>query len=185
MSLNALRKALEPDRKAQEDSYYVLRNRSNYGFNSDAGYVFDVEEFERLLAQGDREKDKKRQNEYYHAAIKLYQGDFLADVLYVDWVQNERERLKSAFLNTLDKLVRYYYLIDDNEQALQLADLLLEHDSCWEPAYLLKMKIHHRLNRPFVAIKVYEQCQTVLERELGVTPMPEIEKYYQELIAEM
>lgn len=31
VSLNALRKALEPDRMAQEDSYYVLRNRSNYG----------------------------------------------------------------------------------------------------------------------------------------------------------
>lgn len=185
VSLNALKKALEPDRKAQEESFYILRNRSNYGFNKDAGYRLDVEEFEYLLAEGDRQKDKRRQNEYYHAAINLYQGDFLADLLYAEWAQSERERLRNAFLNTADKLARYYYLMDNNDQALKMADLLLEHDSCWEPAYLLKMKIYQRLSRPFVAAKVYEQCKIVLDRELNVTPMPEIEKYYQELISQM
>ncbi len=185
VSLNALKKALEPDRKAQEESYYILRNRSNYGFNKDAVYSLDAEEFEHLLDEGNRQKDKKRQNEYYHAAISLYQGDFLADLLYVEWAQSERERLRNAFLNTVDKLARYYYLIDDNDEALKMADLLLEHDACWEPAYLLKMKIYQRLNRPFVAAKVYEQCKLVLDRELNVTPMPEIEKYYQELISHM
>ncbi|MDI9483954.1 MAG: BTAD domain-containing putative transcriptional regulator [Bacillota bacterium] len=185
VTLNALKKALEPDRKAQEESFFVLRNRSNYGFNQDAGYSFDVEDFERLLAKGDREKNKRRQSEHYREAIKLYQGDFLADFLYIDWIEEERERLRTLFLNTVDKLARYYYLIDDNDEALQMADLLLEHDPCWEPAYLLKMKIYHRLNRPFVAAKVYEQCKTVLDRELNVTPMPEIEKYYQKLRSEL
>lgn len=185
VTLNALKKALEPDRKAQEESFFVLRNRSNYGFNQDSTYSFDVEEFERLLAEGDREKNKRRQNELYREAIELYQGDFLADFLYVEWIETERERLRALFLNTTDKVGRYYYLIEENDQALEMADLLLEHDPCWEPAYLLKMKVYHRLNRPFLAAKVYEQCKMVLDRELNVTPMPEIEKYYQQLRSEM
>lgn len=185
VSLNALKKALEPDRKAQQTSFYIIRNRSNYGFNENSGYIFDAEEFEELLAKGDRQKDKRRQMEYYLAAIKMYDGDFLADLLYVDWIQSERDRLRNTFLNTVDKMARYYYLIDDSDKALKMANLLLEHDPCWEPAYLLKMKIYERLHRPFVAVKVYQRCKTVLDRELNVTPMPEIEKYYEELTSKM
>lgn len=185
VSLNALKKALEPDRKAQQSSFYIIRNRSNYGFNQDASHVFDAQIFEELLAEGDRQKDKRKQNQYYYAAIELYQGDFLADFLYVDWIETERERLRNAFLNAVDKMARYHYLIDDNDEALKMANLLLEHDPCWEPAYLLQMKIQSRLHRPFIAMKVYEQCKSVLDRELNVTPMPEIEKYYQELKSQM
>lgn len=121
----------------------------------------------------------------YRAAVELYQGDFLADILYIDWISNERERLRNVFLNAVDQLARYYYQTEDNEEALNMADLLLEHDLCWEPAYLLKMKIYTQLNRPFIAVKVYEHCREVLDRELNILPMPEIEKYYQEVISQM
>lgn len=185
VSLNALKKTLEPDRHAQQDSFFIVRSRSNYGFNERASYVFDAQEFEMLLAEGDRQRDKRKQGELYRAAIELYQGDFLADLLYVDWIQGERERLRNLFLNSGDKLARFYYLMDENTHALEMADVLLEHDPCWEPAYLLKMKIYERLHRPYVAVKVYQQCKSVLDRELNVSPMPKIEKYYQELISNM
>lgn len=185
VSLNAVRKALEPDRRAQQTSYYILRNRSNYAFNEDSSYFFDVEEFERLIEMGTAETNEKTQMEYYKAATNLYQGDFLADLVYIDWLLDERERLRNLFLNTVDRLARYFYQISDNDEALKMTDLLLEHDPCWEPAYLLQMKVYERLKRPFIAIKVYQQCKAVLDRELNVTPMPDIEKFYMALASKM
>lgn len=185
VSLNAVRKALEPDRTAQQNSYYVLRNRSNYGFNTDASYSYDGEEFERLVAAGDGETNTTRQIRFYREAVQLYHGDFLEDLPYLEWVYDEREKLRSLFLTTADKLVRYYYQVKNYEEALKMANLLLEHDPCWEPAYLLKMKIYADTKRPFVAAKVYEQCKAVLDRELNVTPMPEIERFYRELTSKL
>lgn len=185
VSLNAVRKALEPDRKAQQESYFITRNRSNYGFNQDCGYYFDAEEFERLIEKGDEEQDDRTKIEHYLAALELYNDDFLADLIYIDWLFNERERLRNLFLHTADKVIRYFYQTKQFSQALKVADLLLEHDPCWEPAYLMQMQIYKDLDRPYIALKVYEQCKAVLDRELNVTPMPEIEKFYAELTSKM
>ena len=185
VSLNAVRKALEPDRTAQQTSFYILRSRSNYGFNPQASYVLDAEELERLIRLGDSAAHPHHQAELYREAIKLYRGDFLEDLPYLEWVADERERLRSLFLDTADKLARYLYEREENEEALKLTELLLQHDPCWEPAYLLQMKIYARTNRPFLAVKVYQRCCAVLDRELNVTPMPAIERFYQKLTSKM
>lgn len=181
VSLNALRNALEPERKPRQQGFFITKNRFNYGFNEKSGYYFDAEEFEHLIELGDRQQEKRTQIELYRNAIELHQGDFMSDILYIEWISDERERLKNIFLSTVDRLAEYYYEIEDNEEALKMADLLLQNDPCWEPAYLLKMKIYNRLNQRFLALKVYQRCKTVLDRELNVLPMPEIEKYYKRL----
>lgn len=183
VALNALKMALEPDRKPREESFFIIKNRSNYSFNEESGYIFDAEEFEQLIEEGNAQQDRTVQMDLYRSAIELYHGDFMADIFYVDWITDERERLQKIFLRTVDKLANYYYAIEDNEEALKMADLLLANDLCWEPAYLLKMKVYQRLNQRFIAIKIYQQCKQVLDRELNVLPMPEIEKLYRNLVS--
>ena len=99
----------------------------------------------------------RRQSAHYREAIQFTKETF--DFLYrLD--RGERNAC-TPFLNTVDKLAGYYYLIDDNDEALQMADLLLEQSllgTC-----ILKMKITTAWML-LVAAKVYEQCKTVLIR---------------------
>ena len=89
-----------------------------------------------------------------------------------------RESLRSLFLDSADKLAMYFYERVEYEEALKLTELLLQHDPCREPAYLLQMIIYARSIRPFLAVKVYQRCCAVLDRELNVTPMPAIERFF-------
>jgi DNA-binding SARP family transcriptional activator len=55
-------------------------------------------------------------------------------------------------------------------------------DACWEEAYRLLIRAHMANgNRP-MAIRVYQQCETALMKELGVEPMNQTKRLYEELL---
>ena len=182
VTLNALKNALEPERKPRQKPFFINRRGSSYGFNQNAGYVFDVEEFEQLISRGDRVENKQERINYYQTAVNLYDDDFIIDKLYIDWIRNERERLRNKYLNTADKLMTDYFKQNSCEQCIEICNDILQIDNCWEKAYLYKMKCYDKLDRRSMALKVYKKCNQVLDRELNVFPIPEIENYYKKLI---
>lgn len=181
VTLNALKKALEPNRQPRQEPYFIIRKGSSYGFNKEAGYSYDIEEFERLISKGEKKKDIKEQIKYFELALEKY-ANFAADKLYLDWIRDERERLRSLFLNTGDKLIEKYYEVKNFENCIEFSNKILGVDNCWEKAYLYKMKSYYQLNRRSMAIKVYNRCKITLDRELNVFPISAIEKYYKKLI---
>ena len=55
------------------------------------------------------------------------------------------------------------------QQALQL-------DATWEDAYRIQMQAYlQKGNRP-MAIKTYQQCEKILEKEFGIEPLPETQQ---------
>ena len=181
VTLNALKNALEPDRKPRQKPFFIVRHGSTYGFNESSGYIYDVEEFEKLIEAGEQTENEEKKIEYFSSALKKYDNDFVVDKLYLDWIRNERERLKNLFLNTGDKLIEIYYKREKYKETIELSDKLLKIDNCWEKAYLYKMKSYNELDRRSMAIKSYKRCKRVLDRELNVFPIQEIENYYQKL----
>src|SRR5690606_14229286 len=80
VSFNALLKALEPKRKAREDSYFIIRKGSYYGLNPESIYELDVHDFENWITRGIEEKDDSRSKELLKKGIKLYRGSYLEDL---------------------------------------------------------------------------------------------------------
>ncbi|MGM0437269.1 MAG: BTAD domain-containing putative transcriptional regulator [Bacillota bacterium] len=181
VTLNALKNALEPLRKPRQKPFFLVRHGSSYGFNENSGYIYDVEKFQKLIEKGENTEDTDKKIKYFKSAINKYDNDFVVDKLYLDWVRNERERLKSMFLNTGDKLIEIYFERAEYQKCIDLSNKMLEIDNCWEKAYLYKMKSYNKLDRRSMAIKIYKRCKRVLDRELNVFPISEIESYYQNL----
>jgi len=182
VTLNALKNALEPSRKPRQKPFFLVRHGSSYGFNENSGYIYDVKEFQKLVENGENANSEDEKIKYFKSAINKYDNDFVVDKLYLDWVRNERERLKSLFLNTGDKLIEIYFKREEYQKCIDLSNKMLEIDNCWEKAYLYKMKSYNKLDRRSMAIKIYKRCKRVLDRELNVFPITEIESYYQKLI---
>lgn len=105
-------------------------------------------------------------------AIALYQNDLL-EGYYDDWVILERERLRELYLQALECLTQALKATLRYEQALQIALRLAGADPLRESAHREIMRLHHYLGNPAAALRQYETCRQVLQRELGLDPDPE------------
>ncbi len=96
--LSHLRKILHP---LGEDRNTIKGTRGEVGFYPDDRFHIDVEEFERYYRDGKIALfgDEERGMRLLQEALKLYTGDLLPADNY-EWVEWERERLKSLYAQT-------------------------------------------------------------------------------------
>jgi DNA-binding SARP family transcriptional activator len=108
-------------------------------------------------------------------------GDFLAGDPYLDCALEERERLRSACLDVLERLAAL--LSDDGAYAEAASHLerALSLDPLREELYAQLMKVHAAAGRRSHALATYERCRRVLERELGVEPSRETDRVRDEV----
>ena len=146
--------------------------------------LVDVAEFEGALARGERSQqdgDKAGLQSSLEEAAVLYRGDLLPSC-YADWILPERERLRSSFVRTLERLV---LLLEDEREyqsAISYAERLLRHDPLHEATYRRLMRLHALMRDRAGALRVYHTCTTVLQRELAVDPSPATREMYDRLL---
>lgn len=185
VALNALNKALEPDRGAREEARFTHRYGLAYGLNFDNIWL-DAEAFEQLVAAGNQalsESTPRLQTaiDCYAAAVRLYGGDYLPERRYEDWTSAERERLQLLALNSMTALGELL-LTRTPLESLRLAQRVLAVDPVWEDAYRLQMRAFAiQRNRP-LALKTYATCVKVLGEEFGVEPLPETTELYEQIL---
>ncbi len=176
--LNALNNALEPDRKARMEPFFVQRIGSTYGLNQHSGYMIDCVEFENLANIGLEEKEANKAISLLMQALALYKGDFLPEQKYADWCLNERERLSVYYLRCCEKLAQLLVARREFDQAIFYCEKIIEKDPTWEEAYRLLMFCYYQKNNRSQAIKWFAKCKNYLENELGVEPMSTTKQMY-------
>lgn len=152
-----------------------------YSFDCETEYWFDVEVFDGLLDRAAEEGDEERRMALLVEALALYRGDYVAGV-YDDWPMLERERLRGRFLAALEELAEIQAGRGDWVQALQHYRRLLAQAPYHEPAHRGLMACYHGLGDRAAAIEQYHRCAELLRDELGLSPMPETENLYLEII---
>lgn len=182
VALNALIKALEPERKARSSSYYILRQGSNYRLNLSTGIYLDVVEFEKTMEKGLRSSDMDTAIPLLEKGYALYKGDFLPDNLYDDWVNEERERLRLLFLKGSDRLAHLYLETGHFQGAISIAEKIVVIDPLWESAYRILMFAYHKLQNRTLSLRWYDRLTQVLMQELGVAPMEDSTLLYRKII---
>jgi ATP/maltotriose-dependent transcriptional regulator MalT/DNA-binding SARP family transcriptional activator len=174
VALNALNKALEPDRPRGAPPFLVARRRSVYGLNPAARVAVDADRFEELAASDDI--DSLRQ------ALDLYQDDYLPESLYDDWPSAERQRLRHLYLVTAERLARHLIRDERWDQVVGVCHAILARDNCWEAAYRLLMQAYAAQgNRPQVQ-GIYQRCVATLREELDVEPSPTTRTLFERLV---
>lgn len=172
IAYNALTKVLEPARERNAPSAYVLRAGSRYGLRPEADVWLDAAVFDDQISAGDRllHTDANAARRLYRSALALYQGDYLLEFPYEEWADQERKRLLNRYIRTAERLARSLLQAGDWEEAVEVAQALLLHDNCWEPAYQVLMTAYTRLGNRTQALRVYQQCVDTLWQELGIAP---------------
>jgi LuxR family maltose regulon positive regulatory protein len=182
VALNALNKALEPDRPPGAEPAYVIRHGTTYGLRPGADLWLDADEFQHTIEQGDRRQDDPEAcAAAYRRALDLYHGEYLQDELYEDWTSEERERLLTLYLRTAEKLAAVHVDQGQYDAAIDSCQRILALDDCWERAYRLTMVAYAlQGNRPH-ALRVYQTCEDTLRQELGTRPGPTTRRLFKQI----
>ncbi len=150
-------------------------------WRADAPCTLDVAAFEQALAraaQAGQRGDQTAARSALQEAVDLYRGDLLPG-WYDDWVLLERERLRQAFLAVLERLIVLLEHDQEYAVAIEHAQQLLRLDPLHEATYQYLMRLHALSGDRASAVRAYQTCVIVLERELGVEPSPATREAYE------
>ncbi len=153
-------------------------------WRSDSPCTLDVDAFEQALArvaQAGQRGDQTAARSALQEAVDLYRGDLLPG-WYDDWVLLERERLRQAFLAALERLIVLLEQAGDYPTAIGYAQQLLRHDPLREATYQHLMRLHALSGDRASAVRAYQTCVTILERELSVEPSPATHEAYERIL---
>jgi DNA-binding SARP family transcriptional activator len=139
----------------------------------------DVPQFERLVREGTLQALGR--------AARLYRGDLLhglhlADAGFDEWLRSERARLRALAAESLGKLLALQAESGPTEAGIATAVRLLTLDPLAEPGHRTLMRLYARQGRETAALRQYQTCVELLQRELGTEPELETKQLYRELL---
>ncbi len=169
-----LRRAIAP--------HVLLYENGLYRLNKEIEIWYDVEVFQELMARI-RQQDlpPDRQESLLEEALGMYYGDYVAEC-YSDWCIPQREALQELYLEALFRLGQIRIAKGETEDASELFETILEFDGCREDVYGLLMQACALEGDRTGIIYWYRRCQEALREELGVGPLPETTRLYEELL---
>ncbi|MGE5602793.1 MAG: AfsR/SARP family transcriptional regulator [Nitrososphaerales archaeon] len=121
-------------------------------------------------------------------AIRYYRGPFLAGFSlpaapeFELWVSEQRTLHERLYLDALRVLLRSEATFMDYDRAIKYARMYLQVDEMAEDIHRELMILHVMAGDRPAAIQQYKRCAAVLQRELGVEPLPETRAIYKAVL---
>ena len=175
-SRNSLRQALSVLRQdlSSVGSNLLLSSKDTIGL-SQGSIGSDVETLETAISARSAGQLEK--------AISVYSGPFLdgffsGSTPFDDWVAAEREKFLGLAIGSLEKLAR----LVDVEKGLSIARRLLSMEPTREASYRLEMELLALSGQRDRAIRTFEACRAMLQKEFGVSVSPETKDLWQSLL---
>jgi DNA-binding SARP family transcriptional activator len=116
-----------------------------------------------------------------NVAVVISRRPFLPDV-EAPWIQSQRTALKTLQMRALQCLVTVSSSHGEPLLAIQHAGEMVELDPFKETAYQLLMKMHAAAGDRAEALRVFAKCRELLRDELGVSPSPQTEAVYLDIL---
>jgi DNA-binding SARP family transcriptional activator len=139
----------------------------------------DTAAFDRLCAQAGTRGQ----------AVELYHGPFMEGFClpgspeFDQWATLERLAWERRHLDALAALIEEYAARQAYDAAITCARRYLATDELAEDVHRRLIELYAAAGDRALALQQYEHCAAVLERELGVRPLPQTQAVYQSVLA--
>lgn len=152
---------------------------------ANGGYVWscplplsvDVHGFERAVKKAEACKNPDTQIACYEEATRMYTGEFLAELVGIDWVSPLNVYYSDLYGGAMRALAGLYQAKGAYEQVLSVAERAekMLHADEWQ---LLRMKSLMKLERWDQAKQVYMDAVTAMAKEYDLKPSEEMLEQY-------
>ena len=112
----------------------------------------------------------------WETAVSLYRGPFLSgfalkeNLVFDNWLSSELRRLERLYLEALRRLTKSHF--NQPERAIRFAEKFLTTDDLAEDLHRQLITLYAATGNRSAALRQYETCVIILDRELGVPPLP-------------
>jgi DNA-binding SARP family transcriptional activator len=181
-TVSHIRKALNSNQPFKQN--FLLYRDGEYQLNPDLAYSIDMEEFDRLVAEGDNARRLRHFEDSvksYERAVALYRGEF-AQGSQEPWVVEQRNYYREQYLHLLESLAAVAQKQNEWSRSLQLSQQILHEDPFREDIHCMVIRAQVNLGNRVAARDQFESLRRLLESELGVEPGHETKKVYQRLM---
>ncbi len=166
VTINSLRKTLEPEMSIGAVSSYMLSGKNSYKLSLEAIEKIDMDDFTQALSMGLSEKNPEKAMRHFKKAETLYTGDFLENEPYEEWCFEERDSLKEQYLQVLTSLINYHESIKDFLTCIEYAKKYLKKDKYSESMYQRLITYYAKTDNRAMGHKIYEKCKKAITEEL-------------------
>jgi len=166
------------DVTAPDTTRLVLTDAETIRINPERPLWLDVEQFAaaaRVAQTSTTEALAEGSLDWLAAACDLYRGPLL-DGCDDEWCMIERTHLEDLQLTLLDRLSAAAEQRGRSTWAIRWAERLLEIEPAHERSHQRLMRLYYQMDDRTRALRQYQRCQIVLERELGVRPSSRTEE---------
>lgn len=181
VAIHGLRKALS---QVHPSFSHVVYRDDCYSLNPRLELWIDAEAFLQcfhaaaaLEAQGESSGAIRK----YREAEKLYDGEFLEEERYEDWVNPVRQNLEQIYLTVLGRLRDLYLARQEYEACVDAYRKILEIDRCDEEAHRGLMQCFRLRGQTGLALRQYRFCAEVLQREFELPPSPPTQELFEKI----
>jgi predicted ATPase/DNA-binding SARP family transcriptional activator len=145
----------------------------------------DTAAFEHLIGTADA---RLRAGALQQAA-DLVRGSFLAGFSlpgrpeFDEWAAQERQVWERRYLEVLAALIEHHCAYGDYAAAIAAAQRCLATDELAEEIHRRLIELYALSGDRSAALRQFERCSSILDRELGVSPLPETRAVYERALA--
>ncbi len=171
---------------ASEEQYLLFCN-SSYKWNTEANYWMDVEVFEESAARGklaQENGDMESALEHLLIAADLYKGRYMNDSPMCEWLVSARNYYHRIYIDAITDLTEilmdarcYEELVGICERAFAVEF----YEELWHQRYIEALLL---LNKQRSARAHYDNVVSTFEREMGVSPSPELKALSKKMLGE-
>lgn len=159
----------------------LAARRDAVGLIPGSGLWVDALAFRELASAGSAEAALEQ-------AVELYRGDFMAGFTlrdssaFDDWQYRQSEELRRLLSGALERLAALAAESGDLERAIRHATRRVDLDPLLEEGQRQLMRLYLYAGQRNAALRQYRECVRVLDQELGVPPLEETTRLYQEIL---
>jgi DNA-binding SARP family transcriptional activator len=164
---------------------YITAEQHTINWNRTTEFYFDVSDFEESI-QAAREPELDGNSDerivLLERAADLYKGTLL-EPIYADWLDSERDRLRTEAVNVLKSLVELLEVRRDYNRAIQITKRWIEIDPYIDNARLKLIQLYSLNGDRSNAMMAYKSCKEFFRNELETEPSDQIQELYSRISA--
>lgn len=172
VNIHRLNKALQKQFSFTGNHDFVYIKQGIVCINPDIVEEIDTQKYRKILSVANQLwlNDKETAVDLMKQAIGMYSGDIAPGFYYVDWLDSFRLELKNMKIKALTRMLQFYRDKANGQAYTEVFYSLIELDSLNEEYYIEYIDYILKDGRDVEAVNLYNQYQTRLDKELGLTP---------------
>jgi len=165
----------------KDSNKYIINSNGSCFFNTESNYWLDIEEFLELSQKASRIKRNKPTQAIplFKESLNLYNGDYLPEIPYQEWVIPHRNNYHWLFVETVIEYIKLLKKYDRYREITTIAEKALNIESYEEELHINYLDALLKLGENAHARSHYTYANELFNDNLDISNLPKLQSFFE------